>query len=229
MTQPQKPNVADFTTFLTNVVGIGASYLPPTSPGITYAFNTAVNFVNMDLACVPAQMGSFSPYQQAVFNLGAHLIIEFAKDVEYPIASASWLNGIATVVTTAPHAIRPGDSLLVSGISPFTYDGSVTAAVISTPTAVGYGLVPNPGPAVIMSGAIVAEQYFANARKHFNMDAFVPGVIASSGDLSTSASIDNPEFLKGLTLFDLQFLKTPWGRTYLSLAQAYGPNIWGLT
>ena len=39
----------------------------------------------------------------------------------------------------------------------------------------------------------------------------------------------NVESMKGLTLANLQNLKTPWGRMYLSIAQLAGPTIWGLS
>ncbi len=37
------------------------------------------------------------------------------------------------------------------------------------------------------------------------------------------------EAAKNFTLANLQNLKTPWGRTYLGFAQAYGPSIIGLS
>jgi hypothetical protein len=37
-----------------------------------------------------------------------------------------------------------------------------------------------------------------------------------------------PDFVKTLTLANLQQLKTPWGRQYLAYAQSAGP-LWGLS
>jgi hypothetical protein len=177
---------------------------------------------------MPVYQGAFSPYEYAIYNLGVHELIEYAPDQSYPIASVTWTYGVATVTTTVANAIQPGDQLLISGVSPANYDGPVTAAVINSSTNFGYGLVPNPGPASVLAGAAATGQYFANVRRQFKMSAFVPGVIASSSDLSTSASMDNPAFMQGLTLFDLQLLKTPFGRAYAAIAMRYG-TIWGLT
>ena len=62
-----------------------------------------------------------------------------------------------------------------------------------------------------------------------NIASFVPGVIAASGDESTSESILNPDFMKNFTMDDLQRLKDPYGRQYLAFAQDYGPAVWGLS
>jgi hypothetical protein len=71
--------------------------------------------------------------------------------------------------------------------------------------------------------------YFADLREKFHTFDFVAGVIQSAADESTSDALLVPDFLKNLTLSDLQNLKTPWGRIYLSIAQKYGPSIWGLS
>ena len=72
------------------------------------------------------------------------------------------------------------------------------------------------------------QNYFANLRTQLGINTWVPGVIQSSADQSTSESMLTPDFMKGFTLSDLQNLKTPWGRQYLAFAQRYG-TLWGLT
>lgn len=71
--------------------------------------------------------------------------------------------------------------------------------------------------------------YFADLRAALKLDSFVAGVVSSSSDNATSQSLELPDFFKNLTLDELQLLKTPWGRRYLGLAQAYGPAGWGIT
>ena len=71
--------------------------------------------------------------------------------------------------------------------------------------------------------------FFAKLRKKLNVNSFVSGVISAASDESTSQTMVVQEAAKNFTLQDLQNLKTPWGRMYLSLAQAYGPTLWGLT
>ena len=70
--------------------------------------------------------------------------------------------------------------------------------------------------------------YFAKLRKKMNITGFVSGVVQSSADESTSVSLVVQEAAKAFTLADIQNLKTPWGRVYLGLAQAYGPSTWGM-
>lgn len=70
--------------------------------------------------------------------------------------------------------------------------------------------------------------FFTDTRVAYNINLFVPGVTASSGDDGTSQSRLNPEFMKHLTFGDLQSIKTPFGRTYMNIAAQYG-SIWGLS
>jgi hypothetical protein len=64
--------------------------------------------------------------------------------------------------------------------------------------------------------------YFAYYRNLWKINSFVSGVVAAAGDDSTSNSMVTMEAFKTLTMADLQYLKTPWGRQYLSFAQRYG-------
>jgi uncharacterized protein YciU (UPF0263 family) len=73
------------------------------------------------------------------------------------------------------------------------------------------------------------QTFWTDLRSKFNTYGFVAGVISSSSDEGTSETLLVPDALKGLTLSNLQYLKDPWGRQYLSFAQLYGPNIWGLS
>ena len=71
--------------------------------------------------------------------------------------------------------------------------------------------------------------YFRKKRKELDINSWQAGVVASTADSSTSTALLNPEFMKGLTLENLQQLKDPWGRAYLGIAQAYGPGIVGIS
>ncbi len=72
------------------------------------------------------------------------------------------------------------------------------------------------------------QTFFTNARQNYGINNFVAGVVSSTSDESTSTALKNPDFMSGLTLMDLQNLKTPYGRQYLMIAQQFGP-LWGLT
>lgn len=71
--------------------------------------------------------------------------------------------------------------------------------------------------------------YFTDLRTKMNIGAFVSGVISSAGDEGTNESMVTSKAFENLTMFDLQNLKTPYGRQYLAIAQMYGPSIVGLS
>jgi hypothetical protein len=202
-------------------------------------FNHSVTIVNQDLmaACSPAIPDAWSMYELAIYNLGGHMLVEMVRDPTYNIASAVWLNGLVTLVTTADNGLSVGEEIVIRGISPNAYNtaarrpgtaGLVINAKIN-PTTLNYALAPNPGVASSVDGATISGTFFLNARRGFRMGQFFPGVVTSASDQGTSAGIDNPDFMKGLTLENLQLLKTPYGLAYLSIAQKYGPTVWGLT
>lgn len=72
------------------------------------------------------------------------------------------------------------------------------------------------------------QTVFTDLRKTFALNTFIGGVISSSADVSTSESMTTPDFVKTLTMANLQQMKTPWGRQYLMYAQSSGP-LWGLS
>lgn len=71
-------------------------------------------------------------------------------------------------------------------------------------------------------------KYWAYLRKQFNIFSFVPGIVENASDQGTSAGYVIPKGLEDYTIANLQQLKTPYGRNYLSIAQSWGPT-WGLS
>ena len=71
--------------------------------------------------------------------------------------------------------------------------------------------------------------FFEAMRTKLNINGFTSGVISASGDEGTNQTLVVQEAAKAFTLANLQQLKTVWGRRYLSLAQSYGPNAWGVS
>lgn len=70
--------------------------------------------------------------------------------------------------------------------------------------------------------------FFAYTRRKLNLNSFVTGVISSTSDEGTSESMVVPDWVKTMTLADLQLIKTPWGQRYLGIAQSVG-SLWGLS
>jgi hypothetical protein len=87
-----------------------------------------------------------------------------------------------------------------------------------------------------LGGAILVEiamdnpnsTYWQDLRNGLNINNFTPGLINSAHDQGTSQGMYILPVFSGLTMFNLQLLKTPWGRAYLMFAGQWGP-IWGLT
>jgi len=71
--------------------------------------------------------------------------------------------------------------------------------------------------------------YFRDLRSQLGINVFAAGVVASSSDQGTSQSLEVLRSMKGLTIGQMQMMKTIYGRQYLDFAQAYGPSPWGLT
>ena len=76
---------------------------------------------------------------------------------------------------------------------------------------------------------VQGQNYFTQIRQQFGITNFSPGMVSASSDEGTGESLLNPEFMKTMTMGDLQMTKTPWGRQYMAFAQEYGCTIWGLT
>lgn len=215
-------------------MGISTDYLPDSSPQIQYAYDWSIDIVNQDLQCALSQSTSWTIYERAVYNLAGHTLIEWATDQSYPLAALSWSAGVATGQTTAASAIIPGDRVRIVAVSPLGYAGPpnlgyVVVQATPDPLHFQYNLSPDPGAATLLSGAAVAETFFQQARSRLKLGEFAPGVVASASDVSTSTGLLNQDFMRGLTLENLQLLKTVYGRAYMSIAQKYGPTVWGVT
>jgi hypothetical protein len=70
--------------------------------------------------------------------------------------------------------------------------------------------------------------YWADLRQSLNLNTFIPGFVNNASDQGTSAGIQILQSMAGLTIGDLQLLQSPWGRSYLAIAQCVG-TIWGIT
>jgi hypothetical protein len=214
------PTLAGFTQFVQNVMGVGIGYLPPTSPSLVAAYNVALQIVNPAIQQVSCEM-----YDLAVYNLGGDNLINYATDASISNATLSWAGGVVTVTTNGAHGFTSGDGIAVSQAVPVGYNGAFQITVTGAGTYT-YPLAANPG-AYTLAG-ISTQTYFSALRALWKITAFVPGVIAGSEDVSTAETLLNPEFMKGLTMGNLQNLKTPFGRSYMAIAQDYG-QLWGIS
>jgi hypothetical protein len=223
------PTLTGFLAWVRAVMGITPNYLPDSAPVIATAYAVAKSLVLCDFACMDPTI-----YTLMVYNLAGDNLLNYAPDQYAAITGITWAGGAATVTTGTAHGFATGDVLSITGCAPLAYNTQPGPAntFIGTPiivTGAGtftYAIATNPG--TFTQGGTASETYFATLRRQFNLAGFVPGVISASNDESTGQSILNPEFMKGLTLGNLQNLKTPFGRQYLAFAQDYG-QIWGVS
>ncbi len=73
------------------------------------------------------------------------------------------------------------------------------------------------------------QSYFRQLRTQFGLIGTSVGAVASASDQGTSAAIANPDWMRQMTMRDIQTLRTPWGREYMGFVQAWGPYVWGVS
>jgi len=223
------PTVAGFTVFVRNRMGIPASVLPDDSPYLTWCLDHAINHANREFAGVCSVPGAWTEYQYLVYNLAGHFLVTAAPDQSVAISAMSWSGGIVSVTTAAINSFAPGSRIGITGASPNALNGVFVIAAVPDATHFQYYLPANPGTPIVTTNALATSQYFVDVRKGLGLNTFTVGVVSSASDQGTSAGLIVPDFFKTLTLLDLDLMKTPWGRTYLELAQLSGPNVWGLS
>jgi hypothetical protein len=101
------------------------------------------------------------------------------------------------------------------------------------PSAEYVDAVYNCATHVLLSIAVdqPGQSYFTGQRAREGLALIVPPtpIVIASSDEQTSQSTAEPDWASGLTIGQLDFFKSPWGRVYLNHNQSYGPAIWGLT
>lgn len=107
------PTAAGFLTFVRDGMGIPESALPDDSIWLGYAYNVALELVNLDLACVAPTV-----YTLAVYNLAGSNLINFAQDVPpstfFADLRAQWnINSFVSGVVSSVSDVSTSTSLVV--------------------------------------------------------------------------------------------------------------------
>ena len=152
-TNPNAPNLTDYTTFVQDSMGISTTYLPSNSPWLGYAFNQGMARTVFIPCVTPIE------YVLAVYNCAGHLQIEITPD---------------------------------------------------------------------QTGQNYFQTLRGNGAGGFGLVSPISGVVSASSDEGTSQTLAVPQALQNLTIADLQFTKTPWGRSWLAYGQDFG-SAWGVT
>lgn len=213
---PNAPNLPDYVSFLYGIVGLDPAQFitfqgQATNGSTTQLFGIASKPFNTTLAgydCVDVTQG----------------------------VTALIVSNDPTQVTFAPLAnpVNVGDQyLIVPDIGPTSLavalaivNDQINQASASLYTLAVYNLAADR--LITYAPDIPKQSYFKDMRDKLKLTSISVGVPSQASDQGTAIGILNPEQLKFLTLRDLQYMKTPYGREYLGIAQVVGP-IWGLT
>lgn len=147
----------------------------------------------------------------------------------------AWLPNVAGISTT----VLPSSSPIIGiayQVSWDTVNPLINAVAPNEYTLVVYNLATHDVVCFAMdqlnappiAGSDPPMPFFEYTRFQLKVNAFTPGVVASTSDEGTSVSLLNPDFMKTFGMSDTQLLKTPWGRTYMGFAQKFG-TLWGLS
>ena len=141
---------------------------------------------------------------------------------------AGFLVFLRTVVGVPMQALPDGSPIIGAALEAAQAVVSLTMRMVSPPSYV-YAVYNLAADTLInLAPDQDDECWFSQQRQKYKLDGLAFGVMASGSDEGTSASLLTPDFLKNLTLANLQQIKTPWGRAYLAAAQSVS-TVWGLT
>lgn len=214
------PTLTGYSLFLFDAIRLSSTALPPFSGTGTLlegsvdltVVTVAVNWLEAGAIVTDAD-GAIQPQTTVGEPLTAGM---------YPMS----LPATATVAT--PEAISATNPWIVS-----TFQASkdtVNRAIAKASGRKYTEAIYNLGADLLINVAVDQpnQSYFRDMRRGYRIEAPSFGLPASASDQGTSGALVNPEFMRNLTLDDLQRMKTPYGRAYLGIAQAFGPALFGL-
>lgn len=219
-----KPNIKDYLSFLYGVVGIPLENMPSSSGTATGGSamtltDTMQSWVVNQFApplvydCVDTGSGQVAGILSNTANT-----LTFSSALQPPVAAGDGYIVIPDIVQMSLAVALDIVNDTLAMVSSLTYLLAV------------YNLAADRLINFASDDSIVPDQsYFEDLRQKLRISEVSTGVVSSTSNETSSTGLLNPEAMKTLTLQDLQTLKTPYGRTYMGFAQAYGPNIWGLT
>jgi len=218
LTNPTTPNLADYTTFLYGAVGIPTKELPTASGTATGGSTTTL----VDTS------------KSWTINQWAGYFVSDSTQGETPGVISNTANTLNFFAVVANPVIA-GDAYLIVPDSVYTsfvvametVNETLNCASPTLYTLAVYNLAADR--LINFANDQPNQTYFEDLRETLKISSISVGVVSGSSDQSTSATLLNPQAMKAFTLQDLQTLKTPYGRYYMGLAQAYGPTLWGLT
>lgn len=205
------PTSAGYLSFLRSYAGIPASVLPDNSIYIASSYAMSVEIASEYLAQVSDLINS-----DATYNLATHILIETAQDLPGAVFTGYISGNSLTVSSVTSGTIATQQTLTSAGLQPNTLiiGGASLAWTVNPSQTIG-----SVGSPILITSAFT---YFSSLRASWQINQFVPGVIASTGDEGTNTSFKNPEVMDRLKFSDLSYIKSPFGRKYLAIADRIG-------
>jgi hypothetical protein len=139
------------------------------------------------------------------------------------ITSGATAGGVATVNTTVPHGVKPGDVFTLAGNTPAAYNGTFTAQPGTTASALVFALGGSPG-AITALGYLQASVYTSTgiAAGEFTMAAAWWVTLNYSPSNTSRVPPYSYSFLLGVTMFP-----TPGNQVAMTALKAADINIVG--
>lgn len=216
------PTLSSYIAFLTNVVQLEMQNLPPFA-----GLGTLVEGSN-ELTITSVTTGALVQWA-IVTDASEAILANTVIGGDVPGGVGTYLLSQPAISTqSTPEAISATNQWIVAtfGVALRTVNRALSVAGELYNFAV-YNLATDR--LINWAPDVETQTYFAELRRDFKISRPALGVATSASDQGTSGAALNPEFMRNLTLADLQMLKTPWGREYLSFAQQFGPDVWGLS
>lgn len=219
---PLVPNIADYSAFLTGTaltVPAGATlntFLPSTAGTATATSATTLTDSNQTWTAgrwVGCTLYDSTANLQAVITANTATTLAFSAQATPPVVGDTYIVVQPIVATSLSVALATVNQALNQA-----NQSIYTLAVYNLATDRLMNFAPDQPN----------QSYFQQLRSQYNLLDSKVGVVTTASDQGTAGSLLNPEQLSRLTLEDLQTLKTPFGRNYLGMAQAFGPNLFGL-
>jgi hypothetical protein len=214
-TNPTQPNLADFNAFVVSQ-GVPSADLPSgtlTTVGIDTSGNLTAASTTGTIAAGMALVGSSIPANTYV---------------------STWTGSAGTAAPVPTSAVEAPSAAAWSPYLAWAFIGALGVTLFppsNMPPILYVMAVYNYGMHKLLK--IGQDQpgqtFFTQQRATFKLLSFKAGPVGASADQATSQTLVTPDFLKGLTMGDLDLLLTPWGREYLDYSQQYGPNIVGVS
>lgn len=218
MAAPTTPNLAGYVRFLYGVVGIPPANLPTASGTASGGGTQSLVDATQNWATnIWAGYDLVDTTQNATASIASNTpsALQFVDPLTVPIAAGDL------------YLIAPDFVTMTLDIAQEIVNGTLACVSSSIYTLAVYNLAADR---LVNFGSDVPNQtYFEDLRAQFRILDVSVGVPSSANDSGVGVGILNPEQMRMFTLQDLQTLKTPMGRQYMSFAQAYGTTIWGLS